>query len=123
MRQDNHKKGKNYFWLVVFCVLFWLLVVVLARTTSPDQIRNFLIPGIFLPMTIALSVAIFLTLSILMMSARRAFRWSGAIVAYLLLRANGLGIWLNGVLIIGIMIVWEVLENWPERDHVKDEVV
>jgi len=123
MKENNHKPKKNYAWLVLFCTISWVWVILLAVTTSPEQIRNFLLPGFYLPMLILLTLAVFFTLSILTMSAKRAIRWTLGIILYLLLRLYGLGYWLNAALILGIVTVWEILIFWAEKENNTKEVV
>ena len=75
---------------------------------DPDTLRDFIIPGSYLPMTLLVMGGIFWLLSILLMSASVAFRWAVGITIFLELRVLGLGSILNGILILGLLISWEI---------------
>lgn len=59
-------------------------------------------------MGILLTGGIFWLLSILTLSSVRALRWTLGIMMFIYLRVWGLGSIFNGVLILGLLVVWEV---------------
>ncbi len=75
---------------------------------DPDNMANFIFPGSYLPMGILVAGGIFWLLSILTLSSVRALRWTIGIVIFIYLRIWGLGSLLNGILILGLLVVWEV---------------
>ncbi|KKT64676.1 MAG: hypothetical protein UW58_C0038G0008, partial [Candidatus Collierbacteria bacterium GW2011_GWC2_44_30] len=75
---------------------------------DPDLIKDFIVPGSYLPMTLLVLGGIFWLLSILFMSSSTALRWAVGITMFLELRVLGLGSILNGILILGLLVSWEV---------------
>lgn len=108
MERNKHERNKRYGWLVFFAVLNWLAIALAVWKIDPDNMANFIIPGSYLPMGILLTGGIFWLLSILTLSSVRALRWTLGIMAFVYLRVWGLGSILNGVLIFGLLIAWEV---------------
>ena len=72
--------------------------------------KDFIFPGSYLPMVMLVSGGIFWILSILFMSASRALRWSLGITLFLFLRLLQLGTTMNGILILGLLVSWEVYQ-------------
>jgi len=75
---------------------------------DPDNIKDLVLPGSYLLFSTILSAAVFLLLTIIFLSARRALWWTLGLLVFFYLRINGLGNLLNGVLIIGILICGEL---------------
>lgn len=59
-------------------------------------------------MGVLLMGGVFWLLSILTMSSVRALRWTLGVMTFLYLRVWGLGSVLNGILILGLLVMWEV---------------
>jgi hypothetical protein len=108
MEQRKHERNKRYGWLIFFAVINWLAIGYMIWKVDPENMANFIIPGSYLPMGILLTGGIFWLLSILTLSAVRALRWTLGVMIYIYLRLWGLGSILNGVLILGLLILWEV---------------
>lgn len=108
MEQRKHERNKRYGWLIVFTIINWLAIGMVIWKADPENMANFIFPGSYLPMGILLTGGIFWLLSILTLSAVRALRWTLGIMAFVYLRIWGLGTILNGVLILGLLSVWEV---------------
>jgi len=107
---DNVKRRekKRYGWLIFFTVINWLAIGLVIWKVEPDTIKDFILPESYLPMTLLVMGGIFWLLSILLMSASVAFRWAVGITIFLELRVLGLGSILNGILILGLLISWEI---------------
>lgn len=108
MERNKHERNKRYGWLVFFATLNWLAIALAVWKIDPDNMANFIIPGSYLPMGVLLMGGVFWLLSILTLSSVRALRWTLGIMAFVYLRVWGLGSILNGVLILGLLITWEV---------------
>ncbi len=108
MERNKHERNKKYGWLVFFAAVNWLIIALAVWKIDPDNMANFLFPGSYLPMGLLLMGGIFWLLSILTMSSIRALRWTLGIIIYIYLRIWGLGSILNGILILGLLSVWEV---------------
>lgn len=117
MERNKHERNKKYGWLIFFAVINWLAIGLTVWKIDPENMANFIIPGSYLPMGILLTGGIFWLLSILTLSSVRALRWTLGIMAFIYLRIWGLGSIFNGVLIFGLMAVWEVYlhKNKPKE--------
>ena len=108
MEVNKHRQKKRYGWLVFFAGLNWLVIGLVVWKVDPETMKDFILPGSYLPMTLLVMGGIFWLLSILFLSSTRALRWTIGTVAFLELRVLGLGTAMNGVLILGLLISWEV---------------
>ncbi len=108
MERNKHERNKHYGWLVFFAVINWIAIGLAIWKIDPDNMANFIFQGSYLPMGILLMGGIFWILSILTLSSVRALRWTLGIMVFIYLRIWGLGSILNGILILGLMILWEI---------------
>lgn len=108
MELNKRRQKKRYGWLIFFAVLNWLMIGLMVWKVDPETIKDFIIPGSYLPMTFLITGGIFWLLAILFLSATRALRWTLGIVAFLEMRVLGLGSVVNGLLILGLLISWEI---------------
>lgn len=108
MDEKNTNKEKKYGFLLIAILASWSTIGLMVWFVEPEKIKNFLIPGIYLPMLTVLFLGIFFLLSALMMSAKRAFRWTIGVILFLLLRILGQGSLLNGMLILGLLVSLEI---------------
>lgn len=110
-RNDNMKANRNtkkrYGLLIGLLVLNWLAIAWMVFKVDPESVRDIVFPNAYLPMITLLFSGLFFLLSILFLSAKRAFRWSVGLVFFTYLRVQGLGSLLNGLLVLGILIVIE----------------
>ncbi len=120
MERNKHERNKKYGWLIFFAVVNWLAIGLSIWKIDPENMANFLFTGSYLPMGILLAGGIFWLLSILTLSSVRALRWTLGIMVYVYLRIWGLGSVFNGVLIFGLLAVWEVY-NYKKKP--KDTVL
>ncbi len=107
MKTERNNK-KRYGLLIVFLVLNWLAVAWVVWKVDPENIKNIIIPGIYLPMLILVFGALFWLFSILFLSAKMALRWASGVCLFVLLRFLDMGTVLNGFLILGLLISYEV---------------
>lgn len=117
MARSNKKQKKRYGWLVFFCLLNWLAIALVIWRVDPESIKDFIIPGSYLPMTFLVMGGFFWLLSILFLSASRALRWTVGITAFLQMRVLGLGSVINGVLILGLLSSWEIYTYTTKRER------
>lgn len=75
---------------------------------DPENVRDIIIPGSYLPMILLIFGGLFWFFSIVLMSAKRALRWTVGTVIFIYLRIYGLGSLLNGILIFGLLISLEL---------------
>lgn len=108
MERNKHERKKRYGWLVFFAMVNWLTIGLTVWKIDPDNMANFIFPGSYLPMGLLLTGGVFWLLSILTLSSVRALRWTLGIMAFVYLRIWGLGSIFNGVLVLGLLIIWEV---------------
>jgi len=110
MNEPTRGRNKNYGWLLFFTVVNWLVIAYVIFRVDPETMKDFIFPGSYLPMVIITAGGVFWVLSILFMSAARALRWTIGIILFLLLRLLGLGTPMNGALILGLLVSWEVYQ-------------
>ncbi len=118
---------KRYGLLLTLLVLSWIVFGWMVWKVDPDNIKNFIVPGIYLPMLVTIFGAFFLLFSVLLLSAKRAVRWAAGFTFFVLLRFLGLGSTLNGVLILGLLFSIEIysfrFKNVKDEDSNSKEVV
>lgn len=102
------RRKKRYGWLLFFSVMNWLAIAYVVLKVDPETMKDYIIPGSYLPMVLLVAGGIFWLLSILFLSAATAFRWTVGITLFLFLRILQLGTIMNGVLILGLLISWEI---------------
>ncbi len=86
----------------------WIGVGALVYSTDPENLKNLILPGGYLLFTSLFSIAVFLLLTIIFMSTKRALWWTIGIIIFFYLKVNGLGNWLNGVLLLGVLVCGEL---------------
>jgi hypothetical protein len=107
MNKGRNQK-KRYGLLLTLLVLSWIFLGWMVWRVDPDNIKNFIVPGIYLPMLVTIFGALFLLFSVLLLSAQRALLWAGGLTFFIMLRFLGLGSTLNGVLIMGLLFSVEI---------------
>ncbi len=120
MKTERNNK-KRYGLLLVFLVLNWLAVALVVWRVDPENIKNIIIPGIYLPMLVLIFGALFWLFSILFLSAKMALRWAGGVCLFVLLRFLDMGTLLNGFLILGLLLSYEVYRLGQNSQKVKGE--
>lgn len=102
------ERRKRYGWLVVLTMIAWLVLAAMILLVSPENVRDLVIPGTYLLFSAPAGLAVFLLLTIVFLSAKRALWWTLAILIFFYLRIYGLGSALNGGMLLGIFICGEV---------------
>lgn len=102
------ERKKRHGWLAFGTVMAWTVVGLMIYFVDPDNVKDLIVPGGYLLFTALLSLAVFLLLTIIFLSARRALWWTLGLLVFFYLRINGLGSLLNGMLIIGILVCGEL---------------
>jgi len=69
-------------------------------------------------MVLLVAGGFFWLLSIIFMSATRALRWTMGITLFIFLRLMQLGTVMNGVLILGLLVSWELyqMKTKPKKE-------
>lgn len=107
-RRTIPERRKRYGWLVFGTIAAWAGVGLMIYFVDPDNIKDLILPGSYLLFTALFSLAVFLLLTIIFLSAKRALWWTFGLLIFLYLRINGLGSLLNGVLLVGILVCGEL---------------
>ena len=98
------RRKKNLLVPSILIILLWFTLVLLVYFVEPETIKDLLIPGAYLPFFANLSLALFLTLSLILANSKRAIIFTSGILIFLILRLWGLGNWLNLILLLGIIL-------------------
>lgn len=105
--RSRGNKSKRYGVLIALLLINWLSVFCMIFKVDPERVRDFVFADTYFPILFLIFSGFFLLLSIIFLSAKVAFRWSLGIVFYIYLKITGVGNLLNGLLILGILIVLE----------------
>ena len=108
MERHIPQRKKRYGWLLLFAAINWALIGLMIWKVDPDEVRDFFFPGSYLPMMILMTGGAFWLLSILLLSAKMAARWTIGVIGFMYLRIWGLGSLLNALLIVGVLLCLEV---------------
>lgn len=106
MNRGNSQK-KRYGILVAILILNWIAITWIVFNVEPEKMRDMVFQNSYFPMIFLLFSGLFFLLSVLFLSAKRAFRWSLGLTFFIYLRIQGLGSLLNGFLVLSILIVVE----------------
>ncbi len=107
-RKRIPERKKRYGWLLLITVLIWATIGAMIVFTDPENIANLVIPGSYLLFGLLLTIGIFLLLTIIFLSGKRALWWTVGVMIFVYLRLFGLGSWLNAVLIFGVLVCGEL---------------
>lgn len=102
------ERRKRYGWLVFLTLITWLGLAAIILWVDPENVRDLVIPGTYLLFSAPAGLAVFLLLTIVFLSTKRALWWTLAILVSFYLRIYGLGSALNGGMILGIFVCGEV---------------
>lgn len=98
---------KRYGVLIMIMIANWLVLAWMIFKIDPEIVRDVVFKNSYLPMIIVFLGAVFWPLSIILLSAKKALRWSSGLTLVLYLQIADLGSVLNFILIFGILIVSE----------------
>ena len=108
-------RKKRFGWLLFLTLLVWSLIVATIVWVDPENIVDLVIPGSYFLFGILLFVGVFLFLTIIFLSSRRALWWSTGIMLFLYLRLWGLGSLFNALLTLGIIVCGELYSRFGEK--------
>lgn len=97
------RRRKNFFPTLVLIFFFWTTLGLIFFYVEPELIKDFLIPGLYLPFFFNLFWALFFTLAIIFINSRRGLIFSLGLIIFLILRLKGLGNILNAFLIMALV--------------------
>lgn len=117
--KDNKKipeRRKRYGWLVLLTIFFWGIIGAMIVWVDPENVRDLVLSGSYLMFALPLSFGIFLLLTIILLSAKRALWWTLGIMIFLYLRLTGLGNWFNLVLLLGVLTSGELYVRFTDHN-------
>jgi len=104
-------RRKNFLPTFILIIFFWSTFIFLIFFIEPDQVKDIIIPGAYLPFFINLFLALFFTLSVVFNNSRRGLLANLGVIAFLVLCFHGLGNLLNLLLIAGLLITIDVFKT------------
>lgn len=114
-RKKIPERRKRFGWLLFLTLLVWSLIAATIIWVDPENIVDLVIPGSYLLFGTLLFVGVFLFLTIVFLSAKRALWWAGGILLFLYLRLWGLGSLFNALLTLGIIVCGELYARFGEK--------
>jgi hypothetical protein len=102
------KRNKNFVPTILLTLVFWVMWVALVWLVDPEVLVNLPPKKSYWPFFILLFLALFLTLALLLKNTRRGLVISLGVIGFLILRLNGLGHIINGLLLVGIIMAIEL---------------
>ena len=98
------KRRKNYLPTLILIIVLWGLFLGVIFQVEPELVKNTLVPGLYLPFFLLFFPASFFSLAILLANSKRGLWVSLGLTGFLILRVYQLGNFLNGLLIVGIVV-------------------
>lgn len=97
-------RRKNYWPTLILIGILWGLAALMIYWVEPELVKNFILPGLYLPFFLIFFPASFFTLAIIWGNSRRGLLSALGLNIFLMLRVFNLGNSLNLVLLFGILI-------------------
>jgi hypothetical protein len=94
-------------WFLVMIYLWFMLGVMIFKV-DPTMIRDFGIPGFYLPFLLMLFFTIWVTVGRIRHATLKGLMWAMGITLFIGLRLVDLGHWLNLLLVGGVLVSMEV---------------
>ena len=104
----KRRQRKNFLPTFILIILLWISWFFMLFFVEPEMIRDILVPGLYLPFLTALFLAIFFTLSVLLVSSRQGLILSSTIIAFLILRLYQVANFLNLFLLLATLFLLEL---------------
>lgn len=117
-RKKIPERKKRFGWLLFLTGLVWALIVAAVIWVDPENVVDLVIPGSYFLFGVLLFFGVFLFLTIIFLSAKRALWWAGGVMLFLYLRLYGLGNLFNGLLTLGVVVCGELYVRFGEGDRV-----
>ncbi|MFZ2202265.1 MAG: hypothetical protein WAV56_02600 [Microgenomates group bacterium] len=109
------ERKKRFGWLLFLTLTIWALITATIIWIDPENIVDLVIPGSYFLFGALLFVGIFLFLTIVFLSAKRALWWAAGMMLFLYLRLWGLGSLFNALLTLGIIVCGELYARFGEK--------
>ncbi|OGD71054.1 hypothetical protein A2703_01290 [Candidatus Collierbacteria bacterium RIFCSPHIGHO2_01_FULL_50_25] len=116
-RRKVPERKKRYGWLVLATIAAWLVVILMFLFVDPENIKNLVIPGSYLLFVLMAGLSVFLLLTIVLLSAKRALWWTAGLVVFFYLRVCGMGNLLNAVLLLGVIVCGELYGEMEKMSY------
>ena len=114
---------KRHGWLLTITLVVWVLIGLMINFVDPDNLKDLGIRGSYVLPGLLIYAGLFLFLNILMMSGKRAWLWSSAMMIFIYLRVWGLGNYLNLLLLLGLTGSVEIYTSLNSKSVEKNAVV
>lgn len=102
------RRRKNFLPTILLALLNWGVVAFFVLAVDPEIIRDFPIAGSYFLFFVFLFMATFLTVSLILVHARRGLLTAIGLVVFLYLRLLGLGHLLNALLLFSFLLIFEI---------------
>ena len=99
------KRRKNYLPTLLLILILWTLLGLMIYFVEPEMVKDVLVSGMYLPFFLLFLPASIFTLAIIFGNNRRGCLLALGITAWLILKVYQLDNWLNGILILGIVVM------------------
>lgn len=109
------ERKKRFGWLVFLTILVWVMIAATIVWVDPENVVDLVIPGSYFLFGALLFGGIFLFLTIVFLSAKRALWWAAGMMLFLYLRLWGLGSLFNALLTLGIIVCGELYARFGEK--------
>lgn len=107
MEKEN-KNERNYLPALTLSLIWWAILIGMIVFVDPAVIADFPITGSYLLFFVVLFLAVWFLMGLLLGKSRRGVLAGLGAIFFLVLRMWGVGNWLNGILIAGLLVVIEV---------------
>jgi hypothetical protein len=111
------ERKKRYGWLVFATIFSWLVVVSTWLFVDPENIKDLVFPGSYLLFVLIAGLSVFLLLTIVLLSVKKALWWTGGLIIFFYLRVYGMGNLLNAVLLLGVMVCGELYARMEKMSY------
>lgn len=115
-RKRIPERRKRFGWLIFLTLTTWSLIGAIIIRIDPEEVIDLVIPGSYLPFGLLVFIGVFLFLTIIFLSARRALWWAAGVMLFLYLRLWGLGSIFNALLTLGVIICGELYVRFGEKE-------
>lgn len=109
------ERKKRYGWLLLLTILTYCLLLAMVLFVDPENVADLIIPGSYLLFALPFYIGLFLLLTIIFLSSKRALWWSSGLMIFLYLRVYGLGSFFNALLLAGILVCGELYVRFAKN--------
>lgn len=108
MGRMARRRRRSFLPALGITMLFWFLLGLMIVFVDPVVVRDLVLPGSYVLFFLLLSVAVFLTASLVLGHQRRGLLVAIGVAAFLALRLVGLGHVVNALLLGAFLLVLEL---------------